>query len=127
VTPQTRSGAFKWLSGGITARDRGSAGGLDNLHRDFNFDNDPRTFEIDVANGRWQTQISFADGSSNHDRMTAVAEGISFGEVDVNASARTRTISRDVTVGDGKMTIRFQDLGGSDPNWVVSRIQLTRL
>ena len=119
VTPETRSGTFRWLEGGLSARDRGRSRAEDDVRRDLIFSSQRKLFRIDVPNGRYRVKVMFGDYTAGHDQMTATAEGVSFGTVSTTVADPRREISRDVDVGDGNLTIEFRDLGGADVNWTI--------
>lgn len=120
VTPDTRSGSFRWLEGGLESRDRGpNFPGNDDVRRDFIFAFAPKRFRVDVANGTWRVGVIFGDMRGSHDNYTANVEGVQFPTVTTNAATRRVEHVRDVVVRDGTLTTEFKDLGGSDPTWTV--------
>ncbi len=126
VTPETRSGAYRWLGNGVQAIDRGNifARLTTPLHQDFIFDDAPATFQIQIPNGKWKVTILFGDIAARHDNYTATAEGISFGPV--TTTRNFLPITKAVTITDGTLDIQFSDKGGTDPNWAIQGISLER-
>lgn len=119
-------GAIKWnINSGLNSRDRGSGPGTNDINRDFVFSSQNRLFEHPVSNGTWNVVVTFGDRDHPHDNMRMRAEGVWAPQVSTNAN-QFKNSSLTVNVNDGKMTIQFYDQGGSDPNWVVTRINLTK-
>jgi len=126
VTPDTRSGIYRWADSGVGAVDRPGfpTNQVNFINRDLHSSSQNKTFEIGVENGTWDVVITFGDPSFDHDNYTATAEGVSFGTIDTNQSVgRIKTVTKRLNVTDGKITITFQDNGGSDPNWTATRIR----
>lgn len=124
ISNQT-TGAIGWTNtSGLSSRDRGSASGVNDINRDFVFSSSPRTFENPVTNGTWQVTITFGDRNFAHDNMIVKAEGITkLTNISTSASQFSNGIFT-TNVSDGKLSLEFSDGGGSDANWVVTRIWL---
>ncbi|HEX6984284.1 MAG TPA: fibronectin type III domain-containing protein, partial [Planctomycetaceae bacterium] len=111
-----------WLSGTVASRDRGTA---DPLTRDLNFAADA-TFAVDLANGTYLVTVTLGDASAAHDQQGVYLEGALADSV---TTAKGQFVSRSytVTVADGQLTLRLDDLGGSDPNAVVNSLEIEEL
>jgi len=121
LTPETQ-GTYGWTNtSGMRTVDRGDANNRNPLNRDIIFSSQPRTFEQEVENGPWYALITFGD-SFRHDNQAVDVEGErKLSNITTNANDyRNEFVSG--YVNDGKFSITFSDQGGSDPNWVVSRI-----
>ncbi len=130
VTNTANNNDFKWTNtSGLRSVDRGGDSGVNALNRDFVFSSQPRTFEVNLRNGVWEALITFGDKNFAHDRMSVRTQGESRTRVtNLNTNAR-QFLNRkfEVEVRNGKLAIEFFDNGGSDANWVINRLKITRL
>jgi fibronectin type 3 domain-containing protein len=110
---------YGWLSGSLTARDRGLG---DDLARDFVFGTDA-TFVVNVPNRTYDVVLWLGDTMRAHDQMAVFLEGE---QVDLVSTAAGEVVQRvfRVAVADGQLTLRFADLGGADPNFVLAGLEL---
>lgn len=118
----TESG-FGWTDGTIDSRDRGSSSG-DDLTRDFNVTT-AGTFVVDVLEDEaiYDVTIVMGDLLAARDEMGLFLEGTQFDSVSTAAGTfETRTFR--VTVSDGQLTLRLEDLGGADPLAVINSLQI---
>ncbi len=124
VSNKTRGGLYGWTSSsGINAVDRGTSGGVNNLNRDLVYGSSPKTFEVKVPNGSYQVLITFGDANFTHDNITVKAEGITkLTNIDTSTGNTFFNKTFTTTVNDGKLSIEFSDGGGSDSNWVLTRM-----
>ncbi len=122
----TSNSLYGWTDTSVVGdRDRGSASGTNNLNRDLCQSSQPATFETKLRNGLWQVLITFGDRSYPHDNIFVKAEGIDMVEnIDTTPGVYFNEIF-EVDVADGKLSLEFSDRGGSDANWVATRIILT--
>ena len=129
VSERTTSGDYYWKNRGVLhSRDRGSAGGVNALNRDFVFGTVPRTFEAKASNGRYRVLITMGDTRNSHDDMAVKAEGKLFASnIDKPAGKPTNIKEFTVDVRDGAISIEFSDRGGEDKHWVVNRVAITKL
>jgi len=128
VTNSTRNSDFGWTStSDLDSRDRGTASGIDNLTRDFVSSSETRTFEVALSPGVWQVRMTFGDRNNAHDNMQVRAEG----SVRIRSFSTNRNQIIEQTfasrVTDGRLQLEFSDTGGSDPNWVVNGIVLSKI
>ena len=128
ISMESRSGgSARFLSGGITSRDRGRSRAEDDVRRDLVFGNNPTVFQVDTGNGTFNVRIMFGDYGARHDNYTATAEGVGFGSITTNGGSNPRVeVDRQVTVTDGKLDITFADQGGTDVNWSILGVLVTR-
>ena len=122
VDPSTSylaSRGYGWLSG-VAGLDRGAGGALD---RDLNFAG-TITFAVDVPNGTYDLTLTLGDtGGYVHDLMAVEVEDQHIDTVTTNAF-EVQTLSYTVTVSDGQLTLRLQDLGGIDSNVVINGLEV---
>jgi len=122
ISPETNGDIF-W-SGSVNSIDRGSDSGTNAANRDLIYFDQPRTLEVKVANGTWDVVLNMGDASFAHDNMSVSAEGTVI-ESDVDSAAGGFPYATGTAiVTDGSLTLEFADNGGSDPNWVVTRLSL---
>ncbi len=108
-------------------RDRGSASGTNDLNRDLCQSSQSATFETKLRNGTWRVLITFGDRSYPHDNIFVKAEGVDrLGNINTTPGEYFNEIF-EVDVNDGKLSLEFSDRGGSDANWVATRIILTHV
>ena len=124
VTASTVSGAYRWLNASnLTERNRNTTG---DLNRDLIFSSATRTFEVNVPNGTYAVSVTTGDFCCVHDQMVIRAEGSI--EAQNITNRRNEFIVSEFTtnVSDGKLTLEFSDGGGSDVNWAVNGLTITR-
>ncbi len=123
ITPNT-NGEISW-SGPVDAVDRGGSASANDINRDLIYSSATRTFEHKIANGIWDVTLNMGDDDYAHDNMVVRAEGITQ-DPDVDSAAGSFPyVSFTVTVTDGSLSIEFSDNGGSDNNWVLTRMSLS--
>jgi len=107
--------------------DRGSASGANAANRDLVFNSTTTTLSHKIANGVWTVVLNMGDASAPHDQMQVSAEGgqIVRGSINSNPGQFT-AVNFDVNVSDGQLNLVFSDEGGSDANWVATRLSLVR-
>ncbi|MHB8777649.1 MAG: NBR1-Ig-like domain-containing protein [Anaerolineales bacterium] len=118
------SGLAGWTDTiGLESRDRGAP---DKLNRDFvQHSSAARTFKVDLANGVWYISVTMGDNNHLHDDMIVKANGITQ-LTNVDSAAGVFTVSTfNVTVSGGSLSIEFSDGGGSDPTWIVNRLNIS--
>lgn len=122
VTPldsYTSAAGYGWLSSPVSAASR--SGGTP-LTRDLNFSPD-MTFGVDLANGTYDVTLTIGDLFSFHDQMGVFFEGAQYDEIST-AGGQVLTRTYTVQVADGQLTLRLQDLGGSDANAVINGLEI---
>jgi len=125
ISPET-NGDITW-SGSVNAVDRGSVSGINAANRDLIYSNQARTLEHKIANGTWDVVLNMGDASFAHDNMSVSVEGTVIAP-DVDSAAGSFPYANGtVTVTDGSLSLTFSDNGGSDPNWVASRLSLIKV
>ena len=111
---------YGWAGGAVRELDRGTGTGVT---RDLHY-RDVGTFVVDVPNGTYQVTLTVGDtGPYRHDQQI-ILEGVL---VDSIATAARQVVTRTyaVTVSDGQLTLRLDGRGGTDPNMVISGLQVT--
>jgi fibronectin type 3 domain-containing protein len=104
---------YGWLVGSVFGLSRNSG---DDLLRDFNYTADA-TFALDLANGLYDITVTLGDMAAAHDEMGVFVEGAQVDTVTTSAGQPVARTYR-VTIGDGQLSLRLFDDGGSDP-WVM--------
>jgi len=127
ITSNTNRGYARWNNiSGLNSVDRG--GSQNGLNRDFVFGRNTRVFQQQIANGNYRVTLNLFDASARHDNMRVRAEGVTkLSNQTFGGSAGNSNRSFNVTVRDGRLDIEFSDQGGSNPDWVVNRIVITRI
>ena len=122
TTTYTASAGYGWQSGVIGAVDRGG-GTL--LGRDLNHSPD-MTFAADVPDGIYEILLTTGDSAwYHHDRMGVFLEGSQVDTVDTAPSEVVTLRYGGVIVSDGQLNLRIASLGGSDPNAVISGLEIS--
>jgi hypothetical protein len=124
ITPQT-SGDISW-SAPVNSRDRGARNGVNDVNRDFVFSDKPVTLRHKIANGVWTVILNMGDSDNAHDQMVVKAEGELKRNLIANNAGEFPYVVFDVNVTDGELDLEFSDAGGTDVNWVVTRMSLTK-
>jgi len=122
VANSTRYGAapgFGWLEGAVGGRDRGVGS---DLARDLNTTTGA-TFVVDVPDGAYDVTVTVGDTASAHDLMALLLEDQ---QVALVTTARGKTFAGTfrTVVADGQLTLRVEDVGGSDLNAVINGLAL---
>jgi len=97
-----------WQKGYVYSADRATGSAL---QRDLTYTRDG-TFAVDLPNGRYQVVATLGDTKYVRDRMGVFLEGVQVDDVTTNKTLVTRTYT--VNVWDGQLTLRLDDLGGSN-------------
>lgn len=122
LSPAT-TGDVSW-SGPIDFTDQGTP---DPANRDFLFSTTVRTLRHRVVNGFWQVSLRQGDATTPRDQMAVAAEGALQVQNITSAPGEYLDNAFVVEVLDGQLDLAFTDLGGSNNQWVLNRLQLTRL
>lgn len=124
ITPGA-NGDIYW-STEVQAIDRDDSG-ANNYNRDFIYGSEDTTLEIKLPRGAWSVAMNMSDYGEAHDDMTVTVEGeLKHSSINSNPTTQPAPYASFTTeVLDGSLSITFGDAGGTDPNWVVSRISPT--
>jgi fibronectin type 3 domain-containing protein len=122
ATAYTAERGFGWVSGTIGSRDRVSPS---ELLRDFCF-TPLGTFAVDTPNGRYRVTVTTGDLTAGHSQMGIFLEGRQVASVSTQAN-EFKTLTFDISVTDGQLTLLLDDLGGSDPNVVIDALVVERM
>jgi hypothetical protein len=119
ATTYSASAGYGWQSGAIDERDRGTG---DDATRDFNFTADG-TFAVDLADGTYDVTVTLGDADYAHGPMGVYLEGA---QVDAVSTAAGQFAARTyrVTVSDGQLTLRLQNLGRSYDTATIAALQI---
>lgn len=128
VSHKTKTADYRWLStNDLGSRDRGAGTGVNEFNQDFIQSSKNNTFEVNVDRGVWNVLITFGDKNFVHDKMAVKAQGeLKLKDIKTNPKQFLNR-SFDLNVKDGKIALEFLDQGGSDKNWVVTRVVLKRI
>ena len=125
ISPTTTGDVF-WSGAEVKAADRGSRNGVNNINRDIIYGSARTTLNHKIANGVWEITINMGDLTVAHDNMAVRAEGRLLG-LNVNSKAgEFPYVKGEVTVTDGQLNIDFDDMGGEDSSWAITRLSLQR-
>ena len=105
ISPST-TGDISW-SGSVSAVDRGSGGGVNNINRDLVYKNAARTLRHKIANGTWTVTLNMGDKNYPHDDMVVKAEGITQRTNIDSAAGSFPYVIFDVSVSDGRLDVEF--------------------
>jgi subtilisin family serine protease/fibronectin type 3 domain-containing protein/methionine-rich copper-binding protein CopC len=124
ATTYTAAQGYGWTSGTIYSRDRGSFTG-DERERDFNYTT-AGTFVVDVPAGVYDVTLVMGDGLGyTRDQMGIFIEGEFIDSVTSTGSTYAVNTYR-VTVTDGQLTLRLEDLGG-DPLVMINALDIVEV
>jgi len=107
-----------WQKGYVYSADRATGSAL---QRDLTYTRDG-TFAVDLPNGRYQVVATLGDTKYVRDRMGVFLEGVQVDDVTTNKTLVTRTYT--VNVWDGQLTLRLDDLGGSNAYVAVAALRV---
>ena len=115
---------YGWTAA-VYSHDRGGASDRD---RDFAYGADG-TFLVDVPNGTYRVTVTIGDslvtpGYFGHDDIGVFLEGRLADKVTAPPGAFL-TLTYVAVVTDGQLSLRLQDQGGSDPNFVLNALEIT--
>lgn len=125
ISPEI-NGDISW-NAPVNSGDRGISTGVNNINRDFVFSSETRTLKHKIANGTWRVVLNMGDANYMHDAMAVSAEGRAMKSDIQNNAGEFPYVVFDTTVSDGMLTLQFSDKGGSDANWVVTRLSLEKI
>src|SRR5262249_19950222 len=99
-------------------------GGASDLRRDFHYGTD-NTFRVQGTPGvSYTVRAYLGDAGGYHDTITLSAEGVVAYPVAKLPAGTTDVRAFTITSADDVLTIRFNDLGGRDPNFVVNGLDV---
>ncbi|HEX6686438.1 MAG TPA: hypothetical protein VF062_26945 [Candidatus Limnocylindrales bacterium] len=114
-------GGFGWVSdAGLESRER--AGSADALRRDLvqGCATTAATLRADLTNGGYTVTLLMGDQDYAHDQMQVKANGVVAAPNVSNTEGSWTTVSFDVSVTGGTLSLEFSDTGGADACWVVN-------
>lgn len=121
TTAYTAALGYGWQSGVISSRDD-TAPGLTAVEDQYDYTK-AATFAVDLAHGTYNVSVTLGDSGFSHDLQGIFLQGTQVDSITTNVGQFvTRTYS--VTVTNGRLTLGLQDLGGSDPNVVISTLDI---
>ncbi|MGJ8697459.1 MAG: LamG-like jellyroll fold domain-containing protein [Verrucomicrobiaceae bacterium] len=124
ISPETNGDIFWSLK--PQAHYRTPAGGINEINIDVVQDSREITLSHKISPGTWNVTLNMGDAEFAHDNMQVAAEGIVFDDDVDHGVAEFPYVTFQVVVADGQLDITFSDNGGSDPNWTVTRMTLTK-
>lgn len=125
ITESTAYGAGLpgWTGTSLNSADRASGS---DLYRDLVYGSSPRSFKVDLPNGTYNLIMLMGDNNYAHDQMSITVNGIVAASGLSAAAAGAVHKKFTINVDTGYMDIMFSDAGGSDPNWVINGIEISR-
>lgn len=117
------AGEVSW-SGAIDFTDQGTP---DAANRDYLFATRVLTLSHRILDGFWQVTLRQGDATTIRDQMAVAAEGVLQVENVTSQPGEYRESVFVVEVLDGQLDLTFTDLGGSNDQWVLNRLQLVKL
>lgn len=131
LTDVTFGDIFWNESSNLLPRDRGGSASANDLNRDFIMSPDPVTLNHRVAPGIWNVLITIGDDDFVKDGVQVKAEGGTENGGDTTtgttAVGQFTNIFLETAVTDGFLTLDFDDIQGSNPDWSMTRLILTRV
>ncbi|MEX2561259.1 MAG: choice-of-anchor Q domain-containing protein, partial [Pirellulales bacterium] len=110
---------YGWQQGSVAHRDRGSE---DPLTRDLNYTRSA-VFGVDLEPGTYSVTVTMGDAAAAHDQMGVFLEGTQVGTV-TTAAGEFKTLTWQVDVLDGQLTVGLKDLGGADLNVMINALEV---
>jgi len=114
---------YGWQSGTVYSRDD-TTPGLTTIQRGYNYTKGA-TFVVDRANGTYDVTVTMGDAGWSHDSQGVFLQGAQVDSVTTNVR-QFYTHTYTVTVTNGQLTLKLQDLGGSDPNVVINALDIVQ-
>lgn len=115
---------YGWLSGKIQSRDRGASPASDALTQDLHFTSNG-VFAVDLSDGSYNVTLHLGDAAAYpHDQMGVYMENELLASVSTVAG-EVISVTYNVSVTDGQLTIRLKDLGGIDANICIVGLEIT--
>jgi Beta-agarase/YXIM esterase-like, galactose-binding domain-like/Matrixin len=115
----TLSRGYGWQGGPVRSVDRGI---LSALTRDF-VATPKSTFAIDLPNGPYRVTVTVGDATRAHEGMGIFLEGKQVARL---ATAARQFVTRtfQVSIADRQLSLTLQDLGGRDPEVVLTALKV---
>jgi len=128
VSNTTLAGPFGWTNtDNLNAADRSEFIGLTALTQDLVYCAEPKTFEVNLPNGKYKVLLTFGDARYSHDNITVKAQGETrLSNINTQKGDNFIDEEFEVEVTDSKLSLEFSDGGGTDPDWVVNRLVITK-
>lgn len=137
VSENLDTGVVSWEGDARSSVDRGAINGVNDINRDLVYGAGTSTLNLDIGNGVWRVILNMGDAAFRHDSMAVSIEGQNIHDSITSAVREFVYVSPglassagetfNVAVTDGVMNIELSDLGGQDPNWVLTRLSLLRV
>jgi large repetitive protein len=120
-TVYTHKRGYGWRRGDeVIARDRGRG---EPLRRSLNFGGYIE-FLVDLPNGAYDLTVTMGDETSAHDEMGLLLQGRRADSV-TTAAGEFHVGTYRVTVGDGRLSVVLDDLGGENLDAVINALEIT--
>ena len=128
VSNTTLAGPFGWTNtDNLNAADRSEFTGLTALTQDLVYCAEPKTFEVNLPNGKYKVLLTFGDARYSHDNITVKAQGETrLSNINTQKGDNFIDEEFEVEVTNSKLSLEFSDGGGTDPDWVVNRLVITK-
>ncbi len=123
ATSYSSERGFGWLPGAVSLSSVDTGQGMDALRRDHVRAADA-TYAVDLPSGVYDVMLTLGDAAAARDRTGVFLEGVQRDDVTTSASSPIAVRTYRVTVTDGRLEIRLDDLGGTDPLVAVAGITI---
>ena len=120
-TSYTAAQGYGWQSGTVSSRDD-TTPGLTTIQRGYDYTKGA-TFGVALANGTYNVTVTMGDAGWMHDQQGVFLQGTQVDTVTTQVG-QFYTHTYVVTVTNGQLTLKLQDLGGSDPNVVINALDI---
>ena len=127
ISPTTHGDV--WWDGDVAAHDGTNLAGVNEINRDFVRGTGPASLNIKVPNGIWRATLNMGDPDGDRDQMLVYSEGQLISNTVASSASGSPNPSFpyvvfNAEVNDGELNIQFDDAGGVDPEWVLTRLSL---
>jgi fibronectin type 3 domain-containing protein len=122
-TSYSAAQGYGWQSGTVSSRDD-TTPGLTTIQRGYDYTK-AATFAVDLANGTYNVTVTMGDAGWMHDQQGVFLQGTQVDSVTTQVG-QFYTHTYVVAVTNGQLTLKLQDLGGSDPNVVINSLDIVQ-
>jgi parallel beta-helix repeat protein len=123
-TLYTPTSGYGWQSGNVLSR-TDTTTGLTPIQASYDY-TQAATFAVDLPNGTYDITVTMGDAGWSHDREGVFFQGTQVASVTTNAG-QYYIHTFVVTVTNGQLTMKLQDLGGLDPNVVINSLDIAQI
>jgi len=114
---------YGWQSGIVSSRDD-TAPGLTAVEDQYDYTK-AASFAANLPNGTYNVTVTMGDSGFSHDLQGVFLQATQVDSV-TTAAGQFYTHTYSATVSNGQLVLNLQDLGGSDPNVVISSLDIVQ-